>query len=135
MEMLPTIREHMDHHVPTLRPETDILEAVRFLLKHKVTGAPVVDQSDHLVGILTEKDCLKLVAVGVEANLPRGPVATFMTTNPQTITPDMDVYYVAGLFLTVNFRRFPVVEDGKLVGAITRFDILRVIQANLSKAA
>jgi CBS domain-containing protein len=58
-----------------------------------------------------------------------------MTPDPMTIPPDMDVYYAAGLFLKGNFRRFPVVEDGKLVGAITRYDILRVIQANLSKTA
>jgi CBS domain-containing protein len=54
-----------------------------------------------------------------------------MTTDVITIQPDMDVYYVAGLFLNHTFRRFPVIEDGKLVGAITRFDILRVMEANL----
>ena len=135
MEKLPKIREHMDRHVPTLRPETDILEAIGFLLKKKVTGAPVMDASGRLVGIITEKDCLKLVAAGVAGNLPRGSVASFMTPDPMTISPDMDVYYAAGVFLNNNFRRLPVVEDGKLVGAITRFDILRVIQANLGASA
>jgi CBS domain-containing protein len=122
----------MDRHVATLRPETDILDAVGFLLEKKVTGAPVVDKSGRLVGILTEKDCLRLVAAGIGGDLPRGSVASIMTQNPETISPDMDVYFAAGLFLTRPFRRFPVVEDGKLVGAITRFDILRVIRANLS---
>jgi CBS domain-containing protein len=135
MAKLPVVREHMDKRVPTLRPETDILDAIGFLLKNRVTGAPVVDKSGRLVGILTEKDCLKLVAVGVDGNLPRGDVATFMTPDPATIPTDMDVYYVAGLFLKRDFRRFLVVEDGKLVGAITRFDILRVIQANLVMTA
>ena len=78
-----------------------------------------------------EKDCLKLVAAGADANRPRGTVADFMTTAVTTISPDTDVYYAAGLFLHQGFRRFPVVEAGKLVGAITRFDILRVIHANL----
>jgi CBS domain-containing protein len=134
MPKLPTVREHMDHRVPTLRPDTGILDAVAFLLKHKVTGAPVLDQSGRLVGILTEKDCLKLIAVGIDANRPQGAVDQFMTPNPMTISPDMDVYYAAGLFLKNNFRRFPVVEDGKLVGAITRFDILRVIKTNLARS-
>lgn len=134
MEKLPVVRDHMDKQVPTLRPETDILDAVGFLLEKRVTGAPVVDKSGRLVGILTEKDCLRLVAAGVEGNLPRGNVATFMSPNPETIPPDMDVYFAAGLFLKRSFRRFLVVEDGKLVGAITRFDILRVIRANLSVA-
>jgi len=132
MARLPVVRDHMDRHVATLRPETDILDAVGFLLEKKVTGAPVVDKSGRLVGILTEKDCLRLVAAGIGGDLPRGSVASIMTQNPETISPDMDVYFAAGLFLTRPFRRFPVVEDGKLVGAITRFDILRVIRANLS---
>lgn len=132
MARLPVVRDYMDKRAATLRPETDILDAVGFLLEKRVTGAPVVDQSGRLVGILTEKDCLRLVAVGVDGNLPRGNVAAFMSSNPETIPPDMDVYFAAGLFLKRTFRRFLVVEDGKLVGTITRFDILRVIQANLA---
>jgi CBS domain-containing protein len=134
MEKLPVVRDYMDTHVATLRPETDILDAVGFLLEQRVTGAPVVDKSGKLVGILTEKDCLRLVAAGVGGNLPQGSVATFMSPNPEAIPPDMDVYFVAGLFLKRTFRRFLVVEDGRLVGTITRFDILRVIQANLCMA-
>jgi len=134
MVKLPLVRDHMDRRVATLRPETDILDAIGLLLEKHVTGAPVVDKSGRLVGILTEKDCLRLVAAGVGGSLPRGSVATFMSPNPETIPPDMDVYFAAGLFLKRTFRRFLVVEDGKLVGAITRFDILRVIQANLSMA-
>jgi CBS domain-containing protein len=131
MRELPIVREHMDTRVPTVSPDTEILDAIEFLLKHRVTGAPVVDAADNLVGMLTERDCLELVATGVDAERPRGTVASFMTTEVITIQPDMDVYYVAGLFLNHTFRRFPVIEDGKLVGAITRFDILRVMRANL----
>ena len=134
MAKLPVVRDYMDKRVATLRPDTDILDAIGFLLEKRVTGAPVVDKSGRLVGILTEKDCLRLVAAGVEGNLPRGSVESFMSANPETIPPEMDVYFAAGLFLKRSFRRFLVVEDGKLVGAITRFDILRVIQANLSIA-
>ena len=132
MPKLPVVRDHMDKRVATLRPEIGILDAVGFLLEKHLTGAPVVDKSGRLVGILTEKDCLRLVAAGVQGDLPRGSVANFMTPNPETIPPDMDVYFAAGLFLTRDFRRFPVVEDGKLVGTITRFDIMRAIRANLS---
>jgi CBS domain-containing protein len=135
MAKLPVVRDQMDRHVTTVRPDTDILDAIALLLEKRVTGAPVVDAAGRLVGILTEKDCLRLIAEGVEGNVPRGEVASFMTLNPETIPPDMDVYYAAGLFLKRNFRRFLVVEDGKLVGAITRFDILRVIRANLTVAA
>jgi CBS domain-containing protein len=96
-----------------------------------VTGAPVVDEAGDLVGMLTERDCLKLVAEGTDAQRPHGTVESLMTTDVTTTSPDMDVYYVAGLFLTKTFRRLPVIEEGRIVGAITRFDILRVMEANL----
>jgi CBS domain-containing protein len=121
----------MDTVVQTLNPATQILDAVDFLLAKHVTGAPVVDEQSRVVGILTEKDCLNLLAAGSDADIPRGTVADFMTKDVQTIPPGMNVYFCAGLFLNTTVRRFPVVEDGKLVGAITRFDILRAIQKNL----
>jgi CBS domain-containing protein len=121
----------MDTRVHTVRPETEILDAIGFLLENHVTGAPVVDADGHLVGMLSEKDCLKLVATGADGNVPRGSVASFMEMEITTISPEMDIYYAAGLFLHSSFRRLPVVENGKLVGALTRFDILRVIQSNL----
>ncbi len=131
MGTLPSVRDHMDTLVPTLRPDTEIYDAIGFLLEHRVTGAPVVDEGGKLVGMLTERDCLTLVAEGAEAKRPRGTVADFMTTDVITISPDVDVYYVGGLFLQHAFRRIPVVEGGRLVGAITRFDILRVMHFNL----
>jgi CBS domain-containing protein len=132
MAKLPVVRDYMDTYVPTLRLETSILDAVGFLLDKHVTGAPVVDKSGRLVGIVTEKDCLRLIATGIDGDLPSGTVESIMTPNPETIPSDMDIYFAAGLFLRRPFRRFPVVDNGKLVGAITRFDILRVIRAHLS---
>lgn len=134
MPGLPVVRDFMDKVVPTLTPETGILEAVDFLLSHHVTGAPVVDELGAVVGMVTEKDCLRLLSTGMEADVPRGTVRDFMSTEVAWVPPDMNIYFVAGLFLKASFRRFPVIEKGILVGAITRFDILRVIQAKLKQA-
>ena len=131
MLTLPIVRDYMDTVVQTLNPETQILDAVDFLLAKHVTGAPVVDEQNRVAGILTEKDCLNLLAAGLDADMPQGSVADFMTKEVQTIPPSMNVYFCAGLFMNTTVRRFPVVENGKLVGAITRFDILRAIQKNL----
>ncbi len=121
----------MDHVVPTLREDQDILAATDFLIEAHVTGAPVVDADNRVVGILTEKDCLKLLTMGTsEADEPVGTVGDYMQRNVVTITPNMNIYYAAGLFLHHNFRRLPVVENGHLVGAITRFDILKAVSAN-----
>lgn len=127
---LPRVSEFMDTVVPTLAPDADILAAVDFLLAHHVTGAPVVDASGALVGMITETDCLRLLSTGHRADRPTGRVADFMTKNPITVPPHMDIYYAAGIFLSHSFRRLPVVQNGAVVGAITRYDILRAIQAN-----
>ncbi len=129
MKSLPKIGEFMDAVVPTLRPETQIIKAVDFLLRHRVTGAPVVDSDGRLLGIITETDLLKLVTEGIEGQPPtEATVAEYMTPNVVTVPPTVDIYYVAGIFLNNKFRRLPVVEDGKIVGAITRYDVLRVIR-------
>lgn len=129
---LPAVREFMDTYVDTLSPDTDIMEAVNFLLQKRITGAPVTNSKGELLGILTERDCLKLLTLGdVDQAARTGKVRDFMTSQVQTIPPDMDIYYAAGLFLNVSFRRFPVVEKGRIVGAITRFDILRAVHHKL----
>ena len=133
MSQLPTVREFMDRHVQTISPESDIMEAVDFLLEKRVTGALVANSKGELVGILTEKDCLRLLTHGDRrAEAPRGNVKDFMTREVQSIPPTMDIYYCAGLFMNVSFRRFPVVENGRLVGAITRFDLLRAVHRYLA---
>ena len=131
MDRLPVVRDFMAKKLLTLRSDTEILKAVGFLLKHKISGAPVVDREQHLIGVISEKDCLKLLAEGVDHDVPHGSVAEFMTTEVESITPDMDLYYAAGLFLKKSYRRFPVVEDGALIGQISRRDILRAIHQRL----
>ena len=129
MESLPKIRDYMDTVVPTLSPETQIMQAVDFLLSHRVTGAPVVDSGGRLVGIITETDLLKLVTEGIQGEPPtEATVAEYMTTDVITVPPTVDIYYIAGMFLVNKFRRLPVIEDGRIVGAITRYDLLRVIR-------
>jgi predicted transcriptional regulator len=131
--MLPKVSQYMDTEVFTLNSDDEVLHAVQSLLEQRVTGAPVVDADRKVIGILTEKDCLKLLAEGDEdSNVPRGVVSEYMTTKVTCIPPRMNIYFVAGMFLNDVVRRFPVVDgDGRLVGAITRFDILRAIKTNL----
>jgi CBS domain-containing protein len=129
MKSFPKISDYMDTVVPTLNPETQIMAAVDFLLRRQVTGAPVVDSNGRLVGIITETDLLKLLTEGVQGEPPtEATVAEFMTTDVITVPQAVDIYYVAGMFLANKFRRLPVVEDGKIVGAITRYDLLRIVR-------
>ncbi len=128
---LPKVSDYMDVEVHTLRPDTPIHDAVSFLLDNHVTGAPVTTEDGTVLGLLSEKDCLQLLAAGDDHQRPKRTVAEYMTRDVQTIPPTMNVYFAAGMFLNTHVRRFPVVADGKLAGAITRFDILRAIRAAL----
>lgn len=131
IERFPIVEDYMAKDLLTLSPETDIYDAVSFLLKHKISGAPVVNKEKNMVGILSEKDCLRLLTRGVNNKAPQGPVSSFMTKNVVTIPPNMDIYYAAGIFMKNYYRRLPVVENGKLVGQISRRDLLRAIKEKL----
>jgi CBS domain-containing protein len=99
MKSLPKIGEFMDAVVPTLSPETQIMKAVDFLLRHRVTGAPVVDADGTLMGMITETDLLKLVTEGIKGEPPTdATVAEYMTPDVVTVPPTVDIYYVAGMF-------------------------------------
>jgi CBS domain-containing protein len=113
-----------------LSESRDIYDAVRTLIDEGVTGAPVVDDEGKLTGMLSELECLRLLSAGdrEQADAPAGTVAAYMLRDFKTVTPDMDVYYVAGMFLSdPSTRRLPVVEGHRLVGVVTRKDILRAI--------
>ncbi|MGB0592339.1 MAG: CBS domain-containing protein [Myxococcota bacterium] len=125
----PTVADYMATNLHTLTADADIRDAVDFLLEHRISGAPVIGGDGALVGVISEKDCLRLLAKGDDHQRASGTVADFMTREPATVPSTMDVYFAAGVFLTRPYRRFPVVDDGKLVGQISRRDILTAIQS------
>ncbi|MCA9710101.1 MAG: CBS domain-containing protein [Myxococcales bacterium] len=124
----PTVGDFMTTDLFTLSPDVSIDEAVDFLVEHGISGAPVIDAQGKLAGVITEKDCLSLLAKGANHQRPQGVVEDFMTRNVHTIPPRMDIYFAAGLFLANPYRRFPVVEAERLVGIISRRDVLKALQ-------
>jgi predicted transcriptional regulator len=124
-----TVGEFMATDLLTLEPDMDIYDAVAFLIDERISGAPVVDGTGQLVGLMSEKDCLRLLAKGSNNTHAEGQVRDFMTKEVETIPREMDVHFAAGLFLAKPYRRFPVVENGRLVGQISRRDILKAIRA------
>jgi len=128
MHVTPRVRDYMDKSFITLSPDMDVYQAIDILLKKGITGAGVVDKKGNLLGILSEKDCLRTLVHGAYSVLPSGVVSDYMTKDVVTISPDLDIFSTADIFFTHVFRRLLVVEGGKLVGQITRRDLLRVIQ-------
>jgi CBS domain-containing protein len=124
---MPTVRDHMATKVVSFGPDTDIHEAIRVLLKRHLSGAPVLDEDGRLVGMLSKKDCLR-IAFGARYHQQwAGRVAEYMRKEVETIPPDMDIVAAAELFLQRAYRRFPVVEGNRLVGIISRHDVLKAL--------
>jgi CBS domain-containing protein len=126
----PSVTRYMAtaNNLITFSPEQPVSEVIDIFLEKKISGAPVLNENQELVGIISEKDCLRVMIGSAYHNQPinMGKVADFMTRNVQTISEDQDVLDVAQAFLNTPIRRFPVLnKQGKVIGQVSRRDILR----------
>jgi CBS domain-containing protein len=128
--MRVTVRHMMNTATHAVSAELPIRDAIDVLIDRGVTGIPVLGAGGDVLGVLSEEHCLKLIAEGDETcDEPKGTVAAYFDPSAPQVAPDMDIYFVAGIFLREQeHRRLPVVEDGKLVGVITRKDVLRALR-------
>ena len=123
--MIRTVADIMTTQLITVSPDTSIHEAIRLLLKHRVSGAPVVDANGTLVGMLSKKDCLRVIYSARYHDDLGGPVRQYMSTPVETFEASLDLVSAVHRFLNSHFRRFPVLRDGHLVGQVSRYDILK----------
>jgi CBS domain-containing protein len=121
------VRDYMTRDLVTLAPQTEILQALQTLITHDVAGAPVVDGSGTLLGMLTEKDCMQVALNATYHSEYGGVVADFMSSPAVSISPDAGVVEVVKLFLENRYHRYPVVENGRLIGQISRRDVMRAL--------
>ena len=121
------VQDCMTTDLLTVAPSDDIFEAVGKLLRYRVSGAPVVEDDNRLVGLISEKDCLTLFAAGLGEAIPEATVETFMTRDVKTLSPETTLFDVASQFLQEPYRRYPVVKDAILVGIVCRRDVLRAL--------
>jgi predicted transcriptional regulator len=122
-----SVKEFMSASLVTFSPETPIFDAIRRLVSQGVSGAPVLDQFGNIIGILSEKDCMKVALNAAYHDELGGKVADFMSRNPVTVEADTSVLEVAEMFFASSFKRYPVVHQQRLVGQISRSDILKAI--------
>lgn len=121
------VGDYMTVDLVLLTPEIEILHAMNILLENRISGAAVVDGEGELVGVLSKKDCLRAALNGAYFQEWGGQVATYMSRNPETLEADLDLVSAAEWFLKSDYRRFPVLRHGKLVGQISRSDILSAL--------
>jgi len=142
--------EIMSREVVTLSPDMDILEATRLLLDNQINGAPVVDGTGRLVGILCQSDLIAqqkrlpipslftfldgLIPLSSTKQLEKEvrkiaatTVSEAMTGNPVTVSPETGIEALAGLRVDSNFHTLPVVVEGKLVGIVGKEDVLKTL--------
>lgn len=125
--MSATIADYMATELVSFDPGDDIVTAMRVLLERHLSGAPVVDSRGRLVGILSQKDCFEIVYRTAYHQDGSGQVQQYMSGDPECLEADCSVVEAADRFLHSNFRRFPVMRNGDLVGLISRRDILRAL--------
>lgn len=116
-----TARELMSSPVRTIRPDTTISEAQRILLRYGHSGLSVVDEKDQLVGVISRRD----IDLALHHGFGHAPVKGYMTKNLKTIIPQTSLPEIESLMVTYDIGRLPVLEEGQLVGIVTRTDVLR----------
>ena len=148
-------RDVMTRQVVTVRPDTTLSAAATLMVEKQVSGLPVVANEGRIVGILTEGDLLQRIETGTLQKLPSrwieflaGPgcsakqyvtehshlVADLMTKEVVTVTGAMPLdHVVEQLMLTCHIRRVPVVRFGRLIGIMTRRDLVRALARKLSE--
>jgi CBS domain-containing protein len=139
----------------TVTPETTIEAAARLLLEHRISGLPVVDPGGAVVGVVTEGDLLRRIETGTErrhsgwlefliapgrlaeeyahANARR--VGEVMTTDVVAVTPEEPLAEVVRLMERHHIKRLPVIENGRLVGIVSRANLVQALLDNLPKPA
>ena len=122
-----TVAEHMRRDVASVSPEVDAYEAISLLLAHHVSALPVITEDGNLAGILSERACLEAFVSAEYYESPPALVRDLMTAEVVSVAHDLDVMKVAALFSEKKFHHFPVLQNGRLVGQISRRGVIRAL--------
>ena len=122
------VKDYMTKTLVTFKRDTNILDAIHTLVEYRIAGAPVVDDAGNLIGMLSELDCLKVALQAGYYGDYGGPVSDFMTGDVMTVNAEMSIVDLAQRFLDSRYRRFPVTDRNRLVGQISRRDVLRALE-------
>jgi len=116
----------MKRNLVVFSPNDSIFEVMKKFVKHKISGGPVLNKNGKIVGVISEADCMKEISDSRYFNMPilDKRVKNFMEKNVDTINSSTSIFDAASRFYNSSRRRFPVIENQKLVGQISRKDIV-----------
>lgn len=121
------VSDYMTTKLITFKPDQSVMEVMHSLIKNKISGGPVINDKNELLGIISEGDCMKQISESRYYNMPMENmlVEKHMIHEVETIDGNMNVFDAANKFVNSKRRRFPIVENGKLVGQISQKDVLK----------
>tara|TARA_B100000767_G_C19674917_1_gene496924 strand:- start:379 stop:843 length:465 start_codon:yes stop_codon:yes gene_type:complete len=122
------VSDYMTTKLITFKPDDSLDHVIHLLIANKISGGPVVNDKNELIGIISETDCIKHISESKYYNMPSDSnniVAKKMVTTVDIIDKDMNIFDAATKFINSKRRRFPVIENGKLIGQISQKDILK----------
>lgn len=122
------VKDYMSANLVTFTPNMGVQQAIRLLIEKRISGAPVVDKVGDLVGILSEKDCMRIALTSGYHGESAGRVSEYMQPIVKTVDADDSIVEVASRFLQEDYRRYPVLKDNRLVGQISRRDVLKALE-------
>jgi len=128
--MISTAKDIMSRNFVTLKPDMDILEAVELLVRHNISGAPVVDKLGNLVGVFSEIDCMKAAVQAAYHASKAGRVSELMRTAYETVDVDDSIMGIAKKFADQEhhyYRGYPVMKYNRVVGRIILRDVLKAM--------
>jgi len=123
-------KDIMSTDVVSVQPDTPVTRAVELLIENDITGLPVVEPSGRLVGIVTEKD---LIGVLCGQDAPSGTARDYMTDDVISFDEDDDIIAICECLISNHLRRVPILADGKLVGIISRRDLIKYIMEPIGR--
>jgi CBS domain-containing protein len=124
------VKDYMDHTPHAVKADTNVRDVIEILLKAGVSGTPVIDASEALVGFVSEQDCIKEMLNDAFYCEEPAAVSAVMSNEVSTVSPDTSIVELAQKLLVEKPRVYPVVDDGKLVGVIKRSQVLRALVEN-----
>lgn len=122
-----TIADYMTRHMLTVKEDTQVLEAIKLLLDHKVTSAPVLNDQGKLVGMFSEADCMKVILDAAYNQSLGGKVQEFMSTATVSVNANASIVDMAEKFQSSYIRSFPVFDGQDFVGVVSRVDVLKAL--------
>ncbi|MFL1894544.1 CBS domain-containing protein [Aquimarina sp. 2-A2] len=121
------VSDYMTRELITFTPDQSVMEVIETLVKHKISGGPVVNHRYELLGIISEGDCIKQLNESRYYNMPidDATVDKFMVKNVETIDGNASIFDAANKFIETKRRRFPILEEGRLIGQISQKDVMK----------